>query len=98
MTAASMRRREGQVALIQRDGRTTFFGTSASPQRHLPGRQGRCIVANIGNGQVQALHPRGHHEVLLTEAEGMKITTPIFPSRTQRPALGVQLDRPAGCE
>jgi sugar lactone lactonase YvrE len=70
----------GQIASIQRDGRTTFFGRLAgTPNGICLDGQGRCIVANIGNGQVQALHPNGHHEILLTEAEGMKITTPNFP-------------------
>ena len=70
----------GQIAWIQRDGRTAFFGKLGGvPNGICLDNQGRCIVANIGNGQVQSLHPQGHHEVLLTEAEGMKITTPNFP-------------------
>ncbi len=70
----------GQIALIQRDGGTGFFGKLGGvPNGICLDDQGRCIVANIGNGQVQALHPRGHHEVLLIEAGGMKTTTPNFP-------------------
>jgi sugar lactone lactonase YvrE len=70
----------GQIAFIRQDGRTTFFGDlGGTPNGICLDSQDRCIVANIGNGQVQALHPSGHHETLLTEAEGLKITTPNFP-------------------
>ena len=70
----------GQIAWIQRDGRTAFFGKIGGvPNGICLDDLGNCIVANIGNGQVQSLHPQGHHEVLLTEVEGMKITTPNFP-------------------
>jgi len=70
----------GQIAWIQRDGRTAFFGKLGGvPNGICLDDRGNCIVANIGNGQVQSLHPQGHHEVLLTEVEGMKITTPNFP-------------------
>jgi sugar lactone lactonase YvrE len=40
---------------------------------------GNCIIANIGNGQIQSLSPDGEHEVLLTEANGKRISTPNFP-------------------
>jgi sugar lactone lactonase YvrE len=70
----------GQISRIQRDGRTTFFGKLGGvPNGIYLDDRGNCIIANIGNGQVQSLHPRGHHEVLLIEAEGMKTTTPNFP-------------------
>jgi sugar lactone lactonase YvrE len=70
----------GQIASIQRDGWTVFFGRLGGVPNGicLDGR-GQCIIANIGNGQVQALRADGGHEVLLTKAEGMKITTPNFP-------------------
>jgi sugar lactone lactonase YvrE len=70
----------GQIAWIQPDGRTAFFGKLGGvPNGICLDDRGNCIIANIGNGQVQSLHPQGRHEVLLTEAGGMKITTPNFP-------------------
>jgi gluconolactonase len=70
----------GQIAHVRRDGRTAFFGELGGVPNGicLDGR-GNCIVANIGNGQVQSLRPDGHHEVLLTEAEGTRISSPNFP-------------------
>ncbi len=41
--------------------------------------QGACIVANLGNGQVQRLFSDGRHEVLAEEADGQRIRTPNFP-------------------
>ena len=80
----------GQIALIQRDGRTAFFGKLGGvPNGICLDDRGNCIVANIGNGQVQSLHPQVHHEVLLTEVEGMKITTPNFPFVDSRGRLWV---------
>ena len=70
----------GQIARVQRDGGTDFFGRLGGvPNGICLDGSGNCIIANIGNGQVQSLRPDGHHEVLLTEAEGMKTTTPNFP-------------------
>ena len=80
----------GQIAWIQRDGRTAFFGKIGGvPNGICLDDLGNCIVANIGNRQVQSLHPQGHHEVLLTEVEGMKITTPNFPFVDSRGRLWV---------
>ncbi len=48
----------GQIASIQREGRTTFFGRLGGvPNGICLDDRGWCIIANIGNGQVQSLRP-----------------------------------------
>ena len=70
----------GQCARIQPDGRTGFFGDLGGvPNGICIDPQGTCIVANIGNGQVQALAPDGSHAILLTHAEGRRMRAPNFP-------------------
>jgi len=70
----------GQCAKISREGETTFFGNvGGAPNGICIDIHGNCIIANIGNGQVQSLSPDGQHEVLLTEVERKKIPAPNFP-------------------
>ena len=70
----------GQIARVRRDGQTTFFGKAGGiPNGICMDGRGNCVIANIGNGQVQSLRPDGNHEVLLTEAEGTKLPSPNFP-------------------
>lgn len=70
----------GQCARIDQTGRTTFFGdVGGLPNGICIDTEGRCIIANIGNGQVQSLALNGVHEVLLTEAGGRKMPAPNFP-------------------
>lgn len=70
----------GQCAHIQSDGNTALFGNLGGvPNGICIDPQGRCIVANIGNGQVQTLSRDGDHEVLLTHAEGRRMRAPNFP-------------------
>ncbi|MEE9610602.1 MAG: SMP-30/gluconolactonase/LRE family protein [Desulfatiglandales bacterium] len=65
---------------ISRDGQTQFFGSvGGTPNGICVDSKGNCIIANIGNGQVQSLFPDGRHEVLLTEVDGKRISTPNFP-------------------
>ncbi|MFC1823657.1 SMP-30/gluconolactonase/LRE family protein [Thermodesulfobacteriota bacterium] len=69
-----------QCARIQRDGKTSFFGSVGGlPNGICVDKKGDCIIANIGNGEVQSLALNGDHEVLLTEVDGKKMTTPNFP-------------------
>jgi sugar lactone lactonase YvrE len=71
---------KGRCAIITRTGETTFWGDlGGAPNGICIDADGNCIVANIGNGQVQSLSPDGHHEVLLTEVDGRKLPTPNFP-------------------
>lgn len=70
----------GQCARIGRDGRTDFFGDlGGAPNGICIDFDGRVIVANIGNGQVQSLAPDGSHTVLLTHADGRRMRAPNFP-------------------
>jgi sugar lactone lactonase YvrE len=80
----------GQCAHIANDGRVRFFGDLGGvPNGICVDTRGRCIVANIGNGQVQALSPDGTHEVLLTVAEGRPMRAPNFPYVDSRARLWV---------
>lgn len=70
----------GRLAHIAADGRTTFFGNLGGlPNGICLDEKGNCIVANIGNGEVQSVSPAGRHTVLMTQAEGRKMATPNFP-------------------
>ncbi len=70
----------GRCARITRDGETTFFGyLGGAPNGICVDRGGNCIVANIGNGEVQSVSSDGRHEVLMTEAGGKRIIAPNFP-------------------
>jgi len=70
----------GRIAHISEDGQVSFFGDLGGvPNGICIDTKGRCIVANIGSGQVQALSPDGSHEVLLTIAEGRHMRAPNFP-------------------
>ncbi|MBI5552174.1 MAG: SMP-30/gluconolactonase/LRE family protein [Desulfobacterales bacterium] len=70
----------GQCSHIHPDGRTEFFGRlGGAPNGICIDRDGRIIVANIGNGQVQSLGSDGRHTVLMTHAEGRRMVAPNFP-------------------
>jgi sugar lactone lactonase YvrE len=101
----------GQCAKIDPEGRVLFFGdVGGVPNGICIDTHGNCIIANIGNGQVQSLAPDGSHEVLLTEAEGKKMPAPNFPYIDSKERLWVsnstekedinaalQNPRPDGC-
>ena len=59
------------------DGSLRRLGGPA--QRDLHRSQGACIVANIGNGQIQRLFPDGRHEVLADGSRRSEDLTPNFP-------------------
>jgi len=70
----------GRCSRIEKDGGTSFFGSLGGiPNGICIDRDGYCIIANIGNGEVQRLSPDGHHTVLMTEADGKLMPTPNFP-------------------
>jgi gluconolactonase len=101
----------GRCARIEKDGRTSFFGNVGGlPNGLCVDTNGNCIIANIGNGEVQSLHPDGSHRVLMTEANGKRMYTPNFPfmdsqeriwvsNSTAQKDLGAALQSPApdGC-
>ena len=70
----------GCCARIDARGRTTLFGALGGlPNGICVDTEGNCIVANLGNGEVQSLSSDGSHRVLMTEADGRKMVTPNFP-------------------
>jgi len=70
----------GQIARINLDGETSFYGEiGGTPNGICLDGEGDCIIANIGNGQVQSLGKDGTHRVLMTAAEGKRMPTPNFP-------------------
>lgn len=70
----------GRCSHIAPDGRTTFFGDLGGlPNGICVDQEGYCIVANIGNGEVQSVTPGGAHVVLMTEADGKRMYAPNFP-------------------
>ncbi|MBA3028743.1 MAG: SMP-30/gluconolactonase/LRE family protein [Desulfobacteraceae bacterium] len=70
----------GQIARIDKTGHTRFFGdVGGTPNGICIDTNGRCIIANIGNGEVQSLSRDGSHQVLLTHAQGRRIPAPNFP-------------------
>ncbi len=70
----------GSCARIDKDGRPSFWGNlGGMPNGICIDKNGKCIVANIGNGQVQLLAPDGNHVVLMTYAEDKRMSSPNFP-------------------
>ena len=70
----------GRCARIEKDGRTDFWGNLGGvPNGICIDEKGNCIIANIGNGQVQSLAPDGNHVVLMTHAQGRRMPSPNFP-------------------
>ncbi len=70
----------GCCARIGENGKTTLFGDLGGvPNGVCLDPDGNCIVANIGNGEVQSLSSDGTHRVLMTEADGKRMYTPNFP-------------------
>ena len=102
----------GGCSCIEADGRiVTFFGKLGGlPNGICLDTKDNCIVANIGNGEVQLLHPSGSHTVLMSEAGGKKMYTPNFPfldfagrlwisNSTDNPDIDASLQHPVsdGC-
>jgi gluconolactonase len=80
----------GRCARIEKDGQTSFFGAVGGvPNGICIDHRGHCIIANIGNGEVQSLSPGGDHTVLMTEADGVRMPSPNFPFIDSRERLWV---------
>jgi sugar lactone lactonase YvrE len=80
----------GRCSRIEKNGRTSFIGSlGGMPNGICIDRKGNCIIANIGNGEVQSLFPDGRHVVLMTEAEGKRMSSPNFPFIDSRDRLWV---------
>ena len=69
----------GGVTRIDPDGQQQFFGgLGGEPNGLAMADDGSIILANIGTGTIQKLHPDGHSEELLTEVDGVKLTSANF--------------------
>ena len=80
----------GRCSRISRTGATAYYGSLGGvPNGICLDRQGNCIVANIGNGQVQSLAPDGSHTILMTEAGGKPMSSPNFPFVDSRDRIWV---------
>lgn len=70
----------GCCTRIADNGQVSFWGAvGGAPNGICIDRQGNCVIANIGNGEVQSLAPDGRHTVLMTEADGKRMYAPNFP-------------------
>ena len=70
----------GCCSRITKDGKTAFWGNLGGlPNGLCLDKEGNCLVANIGNGQLQLLAPAGTQKVLMTEVDGKRMYTPNFP-------------------
>jgi gluconolactonase len=64
------------VTRIDPDGQQTFLGgLGGEPNGLAMADDGSIIVANVGTGAIQKLHPDGHSEEFLTEVDGVKLTS-----------------------
>jgi gluconolactonase len=80
----------GHVTRIDPDGAQHNTGSlGGEPNGICLDSQGRVIVANIGNGEVQRLHANGTHEVITDNMEGRQMPTPNFPHIDSRGRLWV---------
>src|SRR5689334_2849089 len=80
----------GACARLAADGTPTRVGNvGGEPNGICFDRAGRIVIANLA-GSVQRLDPAtGRHEVLATEASGVRTTSPNFPFVDRRDRLWV---------
>ena len=83
----------GGVTCINPDGQQQFIGGLGGnePNGLAMTDDGSILVANLGLGKVQKLHPDGHVEDLLTEVDGVSITTPNFVFLDSRNRLWISV-------
>jgi gluconolactonase len=83
----------GGVTRINPDGSQQFIGGLGGnePNGLAMTDDGAIIVANLGMGKVQKLHPDRHAEDLLTEVDGVSITTPNFVFLDSRNRLWISV-------
>jgi len=83
----------GGVTRINPDGSQQFIGGLGGnePNGLAMTDDGSLIVANLGSSVVQKLHPDGHVEAILTEVDGVKITTPNFVFLDSRNRLWISV-------
>ena len=83
----------GGVTRINPDGSQQFIAGLGGnePNGLAMTDDGSIIVANLGMGKVQKLHPDRHVEDLLTEVDGVSITTPNFVFLDSRNRLWISV-------
>lgn len=83
----------GGVTRINADGSQQFIGGLGGnePNGLAMADDGSIIIANLGEGKVQKLRPDGHVENLLTEVDGVSITTPNFVFLDSRNRLWISV-------
>ncbi len=66
----------GGITRISPDGTQQFLGgLGGEPNGLAMADDGSILVANIGTGTIQKMHPDGQVEEFLTEVDGVKVTT-----------------------
>jgi gluconolactonase len=83
----------GGVNRIAPDGQQQFIGGlgGSEPNGLAMSDDGSLIVANLGMGKVQKLHQDGQVEDVLTEVDGVSITTPNFVFLDSRNRLWISV-------
>jgi sugar lactone lactonase YvrE len=83
----------GGVTRINPDGSQQFLGGlgGSEPNGLAMANDGSLIVANLGMSKVQKLSPDGRVDVLLTEVDGVSITTPNFVFLDSRGRLWISV-------
>lgn len=83
----------GGVTRINPDGSQQFLGglDGNEPNGLAMTDDGSLVVANLGMGKVQKLRPAGSVEDLLTEVDGVSITTPNFVFLDSRNRLWISV-------
>jgi len=80
----------GCCSRTSQGGQTIFFGDLGGiPNGICLDKEGNCLVANIGSGRLQSLSPQGTPKVLMTEADGKRMSTPNFPFIDSRDRIWV---------
>ncbi|HYB02038.1 MAG TPA: SMP-30/gluconolactonase/LRE family protein [Ktedonobacteraceae bacterium] len=83
----------GGVTRIAPDGQQQFIGGLGGnePNGLAMADDGSLIVANLGMSKVQKLHPDGQVDDMLTEVDGVSITTPNFVFLDSRKRLWISV-------
>src|SRR6266568_1493141 len=68
-----------ESVLAQSDGNQQFIGgLGGEPNGLAMAADGSILVANLGTGTIQKLHPDGRAEEFLTEVDGVRLTSANF--------------------
>lgn len=80
----------GGITRLAPDGTQQFLpGLGGEPNGLAMLADGSLLAANIAGGAIQRLYPDGHTEEVLSEVDGLKLTTPNFVFRDSRERLWI---------